>query len=247
MNRSLQVFVAATVVVSLAACEKENLPIKTTSTGETNVSSPADSVAERGHSLVRVVNAVTGGKDVAVELGDQTLFSGVKVGSVTDYRETSSNLASFSVKAPGAVLGSMLAQTDQILLDGMRYTVFLVAEDVSKNTLRVVRDEVIPDSGKARIRVLQASFGAPELDIRVFGAKDDLFSGVNFKSEAGYADVEPATVTLELRAANEPKVLLRVPRVVLKRGTSTTIVITGGSKLSSFRFTDALMAPTPKV
>jgi len=247
MNRSLHILLAASTVVSLAACKQDNSPIKTTSTGETNVSPPADSVADRGHSLVRVVNAVTGGNDVAVELGDQTLFSGVKVGSVTDYRETTSNLAKFSVKAPGAVLGSMLAQTDRILLDGKRYTVFLVAEDVSKNTLRVVRDEVIPDSGKARIRVLQASFGAPELDIRVVGAKEDLFSGVNFKSEAGYVDVDPTTVTLELRAANESKVLLRVPKVVLKRGTSTTIVITGGSKLSSFRFTDALMAPTPRV
>ncbi len=222
------------------------MPIKTTSMGETNVSPPADSVEARGHSLVRIVNAVSGGKDAVVQLDSQTLFDGVKTASVTDYREISNNLAKFSVRATGDTAGTMLAQNDQILMDGNRYTVFLVAEDVSKNTLRIVKDEVIPDSGKARIRIIHAAPGAPELDVSVAGSKDKLFSGVNFKSEAGYQDVEPATVTLQIRAKDETKVLLRVANVELKRGTATTIVITGANKLSSFKFTDALMAPEPK-
>ena len=184
--------------------------------------------------------------DVTVHLADETLFGGVKPGSVTDYREISSNLARFSVHAPGVTDGTMLAENDQVLVDGNRYTIFLVAEDVSKNSLRIVRDDVIPDSGKARIRVVHAAPGAPELDVSIAGSTDKLFSGVNFKSEAGYKDVEPAVVTLELRANNEKQILLRIPKVDLKRSTSTTIVITGASKLSSLKFTDALMAPAPK-
>ena len=236
---------AATTIVAVA-CKKDDMPIKTTSNGETNVSPSADSAAARGHSLVRVVNAVNGGKDAIVQLDDQTLFDGVKSASVTDYREIANNLAKFSVRTPESPAGMMLAQNDQILMDGNRYTVFLVAEDVSKNTLRIVKDDVVPDSGKARIRIIHAAPGGPELDVKVAGSKDKLFSGVNFKSEAGYTDVQPATVTLDVRAKNESKVLLRVPNVVLKRGTATTIVITGASKLSSFKFTDALMAPPAK-
>jgi hypothetical protein len=245
MNRSLQILLAATTVLTVVACKKDNMPIKTTSNGETNTSPPADSAEARGHSLIRVVNA-TAGQDVEVKLDDKPVFEGVKPASVTDYREVANNLAKFTVGPAGSTDKAMIAQNDQILMDGNRYTVFLVPEDVSKNTLRIVKDDVIPDSGKARIRVIHAAPGGPELDIKVAGSKDNLFSGVNFKSEAGYKDVDPANVTLEVHAKGEPKVLLRVPKVDLKRSTSTTIVITGASKLSFFKFTDALMSPTPK-
>ncbi|MEP7344028.1 MAG: DUF4397 domain-containing protein [Gemmatimonadaceae bacterium] len=248
MNKTIRIVLgAATAIVAVACQKKDDMPIKTTSNGETNMSPSADSADARGHSLVRIVNAVNGGKDALVQLDSVTIFEGVKAASVTDYREIPNNLAKFTVREPGSSDGMMVAQNDQILMDGNRYTVFLVAEDVSKNTLRIVKDEVIPDSGKARIRVVHAAPGAPELDIAIAGSKDKLFDGVNFKSEAGYKDVDPATVTLEVRAENEPKVLLRIPKVELKRGTATTIVITGANKLSSFKFTDAMMAPASKM
>ena len=245
MNRSFQLLIAATVVVT-GACQKDSSPIKTTSTGETNVSSPSDSLAARGHSLVRVVNAVTNGGDVTVQISDQPLFRDVKPGSVTDYREITNNLADFSVRAAGTADGFMIAEKERLLLDGNRYTVFLISEDMSKRSLRVVRDDVIPDSGKARIRVVHAAPGAPELDVSISGTTEKLFSGVNFKGEAGYKDITPGSVTLELRAKDANKVLLRLPAMTLERGTATTLVITGAAKLGFLKFTDALLEQTPK-
>lgn len=102
---------------------------------------------------------------------------------------------------------------------------------------------MIPDSGKARIRVIHAAYNAPELDVTIAGSKGKLFSGANFKREAGYADVVPGTVTLEVRGKNEALVLLTVPRLALKRSTATTVVVTGAAKLKYFTFTDAMMAP----
>ncbi len=246
MNRSFQLLAAAVTVVVTGACQKDSSPIKTTSTGETNVSSPSDSMAARGHSLVRVVNAVTNGGDVTVQLSDQPLFRDVKPGSVTDYREITNNLADFSVRAAGTADGFKIAEKERLLLDGNRYTVFLIAEDLAKSSLRVVRDDVVPDSGKARIRVVHAALGAPELDVSIAGTTEKLFSGVNFKSEAGYKDIAPGSVTLELRAKDATKVLLRLPAMKLERGTATTVVITGAAKLGHLMFTDALLAQTPK-
>lgn len=246
MNKSFQFASALCSAVLVAGCQKDNAPIKTTSGDSATISSPADSAQLRGHSLVRVVNAVNGGKDVAVFLDDQSLFADVKPGTVTEYKEIATDLAKFSVRTPGDTTGMRLAEKDRVMLDGNRYTVFLIAQDVSKNVLRVVKDDVIPDSGKARIRVLHAAPGGPSLDVSIKGATEKLFSGVNFKDEAGYKDVIPATVTLDLRAKGQPKDLLSIPNVDLARGTSTTIVITGSSKLQFFKFTDALMARTPK-
>jgi len=246
MNRSCQLLLAATAIVVAGACQKDSSPIKTSSAGETNVSPPSDSTAARGHSLVRLVNAVTSGGNVTVQFSDQPLFRDVKPGSVTDYREITNNLAAFSVRADGIADGFMIAEKERLLLNGNRYTVFLIADNVSQSTLRVVRDDVIPDSGKARLRVMHAAPGAPELDVSVVGATEKLFAGVNFKSEAGYKDLTPGTVTLELRAKNRTKALLRLPAMALARGTATTVVITGAGKLGFLKFTDALMAKTPK-
>lgn len=242
----VRTIVVATAAILSVACQKDDAPIKTTSTGEANVSASGDSAAARGHSMVRIVNAVAGGGDATVRLNDTTLFADVKVASVTDFREITSNLAKFSATAAATNSGMSFAQNDQILMGGDRYTIFLVAEDVSHSTLRIVHDEVIADSGKARIRVVHAAPGAPELDISMAGSKDKLFSGVNFKSEAGYKDVDPTATTIEVRAKDESKVLLRIAGVNLKRGTATTIVISGSSKLSAFKFTDTEMAPASK-
>jgi hypothetical protein len=245
MNRSARILVAAVTVFTVVACRKDDTVIKTTSTGETNLSASADSADARGHSMVRIVNVGNGGKDVALQLGDQTLFDNVKASTVTDYREVAANLAQFSARTRGSSDTAALARNDQILMDGNRYTIFLIAEDLTHNTLRIVKDDVIPDSGMTRIRVVHAAPGGPELDISVANAKDKLFSGVNFKSEAGYTDIDPARVVLEVRGKDEKKVLLRLPAMNLKRGTATTVVITGASRLGAFTFIDA-MVPAPR-
>ncbi len=241
--------IMASLTLVLAACGAgiDSSPIKTTSTGETQVSPATDSVESRGHSLVRVVNAVSTDKSVTVQLGDRTLFADVRAGVVTDYAEVETNLAQFSVLAAGSTGGTMLVQADRLLIDGNRYSIFVISKDVSQQALRVVRDDVIPDSGKARLRLVHAAPGGPEFDVQPTGSTEKIFSGVDFLAEAGPADLAPvASLALELRAAGEPRLLMKMPVVELRRGTTTTVVVTGSSKLASFQFTDALMKQTPK-
>ena len=247
MKKSIHTLLALTTMAVAVACKKDDAVIKTTSEGEANLSASADSAEARGHSMVRVINAGSGGHHVALHLADALLFDSVKAASVTDYREVAANLAKFAVREAGTSDTSALAENDQILMDGNRYSVFLIAEDLSRNTLRIVKDDVIPDSGMTRIRVVHAAPGGPELDISIANAKDKLFAGVNFKSEAGYKDIEPSKVVLEVRAKDEAKVLLRIPAMDLKKGTATTVVLTGASKLAYFTFTDAMITPAPKM
>lgn len=248
MKSTFRLLCTAAMAVSTIACDKkDDATIETTSAGETNASASADSASARGNAMVRVVNAGAGGKDMALQLDGIAIFEGVKANSVTDYREVSANLARFAAHTPGATDTAALAQNDQVLMDGNRYTVFLISEDLSRSTLRIVQDEVIPDSGKARIRVIHAAPGGPELDVSIVGQEDKLFSGVNFKSEAGYKDVTPAKVALQIRAADGNKVLLSIPAMDLQRATATTIVLTGAAKLAYFTFTDAMTPAVPKM
>ncbi len=246
MKRSLTLLLAASLSFVAACGEKDSSPIQTFSAGKTQSSPAADSADSRGVSLVRVVNAASDGKTVSVQLGATTRFTDVATGGVTDYREVASNVAQFSVISSGVADGTMLTQKDRVLLDGNRYTVFVITQDISKNVLRIVHDDVIPALGMARVRVIHAAPGGPEFDMRATDDTDKLFAGVNFKSEAGFVDVRPKTLALELRAAGEDRILLKIPAMLLRLGTATTVVVTGSNTLSYFTFTDALMKETPK-
>jgi len=234
--------ILATFALLLAACGKEGSAVRTSSADAAEISPSDSAVASRDRSMVRVVNAVSSGSSVSVKLGDRTLFEDLRPGAVSDYSEVETNLAQFSVSAPGLTDVTRLTQSDRMLVDGNRYTVFVITEGIGQQQLRVVRDDIVADSGMARLRVIHAAPSGPELDIKVVGATEKTFSGVNFMSEAGPIDLKPdATVRLELRAAGKDAVLLRLPNVNLRAGVATTIVVTGMKALNSFTFTDTPM------
>jgi hypothetical protein len=244
MSRTLSTLAALSLLVA-GGCNKDSTPIVTTSEDGASLSAPADSVQARGNSLVRVVNAVAGGKTVQAMVADRTLFSEVQPGAVSDYSEVPANMATFSVRVLGATTMYTFPSNDQMLTGGSRYTIFLIAEDVSSAVLRIVKDDLTPGSGKARIRVMHAAPGGPEFDVIATNGTAKLFTGISFKSEAGFIDVEPSTVDLEFRAKGGSKVLLRIPAVELAPGTATTIVVTGASALQFIKFTDLMLAETP--
>src|SRR5688572_6367153 len=241
MSRSIKPALLIASLLFVAACEKDSSPIRTSSDAGTKTSPSGDAANARSHSLVRVVNATSDGKAVSVGLGEDIRFADVRSGIVTDYREVDDRLTQFNVSATTPAAGAEPDTKNAMLLDGERYTAFVISQDVSRRSIRVVRDDVIPDSGKARLRVVHAAPGGPELDVRAAGAAERMFTGVNFTSEAGFADIAPTALALEIRANGEDRILLRVPTMQLRKGTATTVVVTGSGKLAFFVFNDAMM------
>lgn len=233
----------AAVLVSLACRQQELDEIRTTSAGETNVSPSADSASARGHAMVRIVHAGQTDGDVAMRISPDILFNDVKPESVTDYREVPATMTRFMVRAAGRADTATIAQDDAMLGAGDRYTVILVASDMSRSALRVLRDQAIPDSGKARLRIVHAAPGAPMIGVRVERSQDMLFSGLTFGSAAEYKDFAPGVRDLEFTTNDGQTVLLRVLGVDFRRGTSMTVVLRGASALTAFAFTDAIMPP----
>ena len=241
MIRSNLRTISTVALVALAACEKSDAAIQTISKDAAEMSPSAAAADARGHAMVRVVNAGSGTNPISLQMDGVSMFQDVQPGKVTDYRETSTLMASFTSTGGVATDGKISDDKGRVLLDGERYTVFVISQDVGAQTMRVVHDDVIPDSGMARIRLVHAAPGGPSFDVRDVGNDKNIFSDVDFKDEAGYVDVKPTAVNLELRAAGKATILLRIPTLTLQRGVATTIVVTGSSKLSTFTFTDAVM------
>ena len=122
---------------------------------------------------------------------------------------------------------SSIADNSEMMRDGNRYTIVALPDDKGGASMRILRDEVVPDSGKARIRVINASPGVKDADVALQGQKDALFADVDYKSEAGYKDITPTTATVEIRSDNPSSKPILVKNVHFEPGRAYTIVLTG--------------------
>jgi len=202
----------------LAGCggDKTKDAVVSTTKGVKTTSESGDSAAKRGRSLVRLVNAMPGGPlDLTTE--DRATFVNVSFKSVTPFR----------IRANDG--DSVLANNTETVADGSRYTIIAMPTADGTVSLRVIRDEVVPDSGKARIRIIQATPGLSDVDVALSGQKDLVFDNVKYGAEAGYKDVTPATATLEFRMGDPPHVTvpLRLKTMELAAGRAYTVVIMG--------------------
>lgn len=195
-------------------------------TAEGTSDAPAAAVAEgRDVALVRVVNAIPAGA-VTILAGDSAAFTGVGYKTATEFREIPDDRFNFK-------LGSAenpLAENRENLAGGAHYTIIAMPDEggADKRNLRVLEDDLKPVSAeKARIRVVNAVPGDLEISVYVRGREDPLFDGINFKSEAGWNEIDPIAGTLELRPQGKKNVLASLPDVKFESGKSYTFVVAG--------------------
>ena len=241
MRNTIRAGVAAFAGCLVLACSpsKTKQPVETTTEGGKSVSPSGTTADKRGTTLVRVVNALPDKTHIDIAADEKVLFSDVGYQDVTDFQELRDNVARFTVRRNGR--DSVLAENREVVGDGARYTLVALPEAKGGILLRVLRDELVTDPAKTKLRVINAAAGMDNVDVLMKGAKDPLFSNVDSGIEAGYKEVTPATTTLVFRAPSGRP--LEVENVKREPGRAYTIVLTGavGHKVDAVRFDDRLV------
>lgn len=240
-SRSSTIFVAA---LFAAACARDAQTEKEVTTqganGEASTSISGDSADKRGQALVRVVNAVPQLNALRVRADSTHVLPTVDYKGVTPYQAIDQNWVSFQVNANPDGTYEPLEANREVLSDGHRYTMIVMRDRDAKGfQTRVVRDDISDDKTRAHLRVIHAAQGIDEIKVVARGG-NELFSGINFTSEAGFKDMAPWAGALEFRAEDENRLLLTSPKLDLKAGRSYTIVLSRGNKgeLEAFWFED---------
>ena len=243
------VAVAAGVALFAGACnESRDTGSVTTKTAEGTSTAPgAEAVEERDNALVRVVHAIPGA-NASIYAGDSLAFSNLAYKSVSDFQEMPDDYFGFKVVPAGGSAENPIGENREKLSNGGHYTIIAMPDEGAdgKANLRVLDDELKPlTDGKARIRVVHAVAGAGEIDVFVQGRTDALFDDVNFKSEAGWEEIDPFTGTIEIRKDDTKTVLASVKNAKIEAGKSYTYVVTGkAGKLDVISFTDDVAVDT---
>jgi len=206
-------------------------PVATTTSRGTTTSPSGDATDARGTSQVRLVSALPAAQRLDLASDDKVVFSSVPYKTVTPYKELTDNAAKFSIRSPGASTSS-LADNNEAMADGHRYTLVALPDEKGKGAqLKAFRDEVVPDAGKAKVRVIHAAPNFGEVDVTIGGKKDALFEDIDFGHEAGYKEIDPQSGTLQIRRdggeyKNAPKIV-DVGRMQFEAGRAYTLVVAG--------------------
>jgi transposase-like protein len=215
----------ALAMTMACAGAKTDRPVVTNDDGKSQASPSGTQMAKEGKSLVRLVNAIPAKKGIDVSGGDLAVFNGVDYKSVTPYAEVRNNVVNFRLRAAGT--DSALANNNETMTDGYRYTIVALPGAKGEPQMRVLRDEVVTDSGKARIRVINAAPDIGSIDVAMQGQKDPLFTNVKYGSEAGYKDIDPTSGTIDIRSDIKTRKPLQIKNMRFEAGKAYTIVLAG--------------------
>lgn len=237
-----RVLTALVGMLALAACGKarNESTVETTSAGGRTASPSGTDAANRGVTLVRFVNVLPGAANTSLVSNDQTLFASVPYRNVTQYVEIDPNVARLSLRVAGR--DSTVAENREIVGDGAHYTVVAYNDDEGAPKLRVLRDELQPEPGKAKLRIVQAAADIPKVQVAFQGASEPVFSDVELGREAGFTNVDPTRQPIVIRRDARSGPLLTITRLPLDSGHAYTVVLTRTpqNRLEAVTFEDAL-------
>ena len=222
------------------ACNSRTSEAAVVSTvGDSRSISASTAAARRARvSMVRFVNAMPGSPALELLQDSTSLFANVVFGAVSPYKQVHDDSPILTLR--GAQPRALATHREQ-LRDGNRYTIVALADRSGGMSLRVIRDQLLPDSGKARVRLIHAAPHVDRIAVAMTGHRDPLFADVEFGAEAGFRDILPSTAGFLVRGESQGKPLVRMPSMALTAGTAYTFILTArpNGELAMISFSDA--------
>lgn len=120
-----------------------------------------------------------------------------------------------------------LVDTTVNFTDGGFYSVFIVNNLSNVETLAVRDSSNAPAPGKAKIRFINLSPDAPNLDVALDDGTSNLFTGQAFKTPSDFIEVDATSSAFIVRAAGETEELVSIPDIDMQEGKFYTIIARG--------------------
>jgi hypothetical protein len=228
---------AVLAVVALTACGG-NGDHATVDTGEGSLSANMP----KATSMVRMVNALPNMDGLQVTSDDRAVFSGVDYKAVTQYQQIDETFARFRLQSGNS--DTTIATNNELLIDGSRYTIVALPQEDGGVRLRVLKDELTPDEGKARFRVIHAVPNAGEVDVLLTGSDEPIFDNLNYGNEGGFKDVDPGNTTVTIRTDEGKRQVVKQQMNFVAGHAYTMVITTKAGKTEVIAIDDR--APTDK-
>ena len=189
---------------------------------------PVAAGAQADPARVRVAHFSPDAPAVDIYVNDDRVLSGVAYKTVSDYLELPAGSYDLAVRPAGAAATSdPVVEATAEVEGGQAYTVAAVGA-LADIALEIFTDDLsAPAAGKAKVRVIHAAPEVPAVDVAVEGGPT-LFEAVEFPQATDYAEVDPGTYPIQVKAAGTDDVLLEASLEV-EAGTIYSVAAVGGA------------------
>lgn len=189
---------------------------------------------DRSKAQLRLVNASSGYAALDLLVDEERLQRDVAYGQTASYVEIDPADTDTQITRPGS--STALASTVPSVSEGDRYTLVAYGGEGSLQTALLDDNADDPDSGKARVRVLNAAPDAGNVDVYLTSADASLDDAEALQTDAAagtvtaFTSVDAATWRLRVTTAGDRDDLrLDLGGIVLANGQIVTVVITPGA------------------
>lgn len=189
--------------------------------------------ADKTKAHVRLVNASSGYSALQLQVGNDTLVSSAAYGENQDYHDQDKGSYDASVSRPGSA--TVLSTIGVSLAKDNHYTLLAYGKAGDLATLLVDENESDADSGKAKVRVINAAPDAGSVDVFITGSGESLADSTALQSAQTYGKLSGFSIinsgTWRVRvtgASNKSDLRLDVDAVVFGSTGVTTLVLTPG-------------------
>ncbi|WP_432828991.1 DUF4397 domain-containing protein [Dactylosporangium sp. CA-092794] len=176
----------------------------------------------------------------------QQKFDAVGYGTVSKYLALPPGTYAVSMRKQGdPASAAPVLSTQATIEEGKAYTVAGTGKFADLGLRVIVDDLGLPDSGKAKVRVIQASVKEPILDVAVAGGSK-IASGVQFATTTGYETVDPGRWTLRLTQPSSTGAATTVTAPLKAGAVYSLIILDGTGGLTAQLRTDAAAGGVPE-
>jgi len=196
--------------------------------GLVGMSMPGTATAQEDQeadATLRIVHASPGAPAIDVLVDGQPFATNVAFGAATDYAAIPAGDYKVQVVATGQTADTAVIDMDLEAEAGKAY-IFAAAKplnEIEGKLFEVNLDAV--EEGKARVRAIHLSPDAGDIDIVVTGG-DELFGGIGFEDASDYTDIDPGTLSLDVRG-DDDRILTSVAGIEVAAGGTYDIIALG--------------------
>lgn len=176
-------------------------------------------------ATLRIVHASPGAPAIDVLVDGQPFATNVAFGAATDYAAIPAGDYKVQVVATGQTADTAVIDMDLEAESGKAY-IFAASKplnEIEGKLFEVNLDAV--EEGKARVRAIHLSPDAGDIDIVVTGG-DELFGGVGFEDTSDYTEIDPGTLSLDVRG-EEDRILTTAAGIEVEPGGTYDIIALG--------------------
>ncbi|MEV6924210.1 DUF4397 domain-containing protein [Dactylosporangium sp. NPDC051485] len=176
----------------------------------------------------------------------QQKFDAVGYGTVSKYLPLPPGTYAVAMRKKGdPASATPVLSTQATVEEGKAYTVAGTGKFADLG-LRVIADDLgLPESGKAKVRVIQASVKEPVLDVAVAGGSK-IADGVQFATTTSYQTVDPGRWTLRLTQPGATGSPTTVTAPLKAGAVYSLIILDGQAGLTAQLRTDAESGGVPQ-